>query len=143
MLATSCVHRVYNMASCSTTSALSDDSVNTSFIFSSFIRGFHVFKDRWDPQIGEILRVDHERNNSEDKNAIAIYKQKQIVGHAPREFARVMRFFLKRGGQISVEVKGKRVNRGLGFGLEIPANFIFNGNVSDTSKLKSLLKKEA
>ena len=80
--------------------------------------------------------------NSAVSNGFHKFNNNRSKCHAPRELARVMRFYLKRGGHISVEVKGKRINRGLGYGLEIPADYKFTGNYSDTSKLKTLLKKK-
>ena len=62
-------------------------------------------------------------------------KSKQvIVGHVPLTF----HLFLKHGGQISVQVTGKRRNKGIG--LEIPATYSFcHKKESKILKLKELL----
>ena len=58
----------------------------------------------------------------------------QIVGHVPLTLSRVFHLFLKHGGQISVEVTGKRRNKGIG--LEIPATYSFYHK--KPSKVKTL-----
>ena len=51
-------------------------------------------------------------------------KRKQvIVDHVPLRLPRIFHLFLKHGGQISVQVTGKRRNKGIG--LEIPATYTF------------------
>ena len=58
----------------------------------------------------------------------------QIVSNVPLTLSRVFHLFLKHGGQISVEVTGKRRNKGIG--LEIPATYSFYPE--KPSKLKTL-----
>ena len=58
----------------------------------------------------------------------------QIVSNVPLTLSRVFHLFLKHGGQISVEVTGKRRNKGIG--LEIPATYSFYPK--KPSKLKTL-----
>ena len=54
---------------------------------------------------------------------------KKVVGHVPFCWSRVATKFLQfPNHQIHVTVTRKRVNRGAGFGLEIPVNYIFYGN---------------
>ena len=117
-------------------------SMNDSYTFESFIHGYHVFKDRWRAEVGQELTVAHEANNREDKHAIGIYRDGDVMGHAPREYSRVLHFFLNRGGAISVRVTGLKVYRGLGYGLEIPALYTFRGSQKDMKALPSLLKKK-
>ena len=47
----------------------------------SAVRGYHVYREHWMPDIGEILTTELEPNNVEDKHAVAVKKQLQIVGH--------------------------------------------------------------
>jgi len=62
-----------------------------------------------------------------------------IVGHVPLTLSRTFHLFLKHGGKISVEVMGKRRNKGIG--LEIPATYRFeHKKPSKVSKLVSLIK---
>ena len=59
-----------------------------------------------------------------------------IVGHVPLTLSRTFHLFLKHGGKISVEVTGKRRNKGIG--LEIPATYRFeHKKLSKVSKLVS------
>ena len=66
-------------------------------------------------------------------------KRKQvIVGHVPLTLSRIFHLFLKHGVQISVQVTGKRRNKGIG--LEIPATYTFcHKKESKILKLKELL----
>jgi len=60
----------------------------------------------------------------------------QIVGHVPLTLSRVFHLFLKHGGQISVEVAGKRRNKDIG--LDIPAIYSFYHK--KPSKIKKLIE---
>ena len=66
-------------------------------------------------------------------------KRKQlIVGHVPLRLSRIFHLFLKHGGQISVQVTGKRRNKGIG--PKIPATYTFcHKKESKILKLKELL----
>ena len=66
-------------------------------------------------------------------------KRKQvIVSHVPLTLmSQIFHLFLKHGGQISVQVTGKRRNKGIG--LEIPATNTFCHKESKILKLKELL----
>ena len=87
----------------------------------------------------------HEPNNPHDTHTVAIKrmegkrKRKQvIVGHVPRATVTNLSFILKHEGQISVQVTGKRRNKGIG--LEIPATYPFClKKESKILKLKELL----
>ena len=65
------------------------------FIFQSVIRGYHVYKDVWEPEIGEEFECQIEETNGYDKNAVAVVKNANIIGHIPRENAKVSQFFFK------------------------------------------------
>ena len=54
---------------------------------SSWIRGFHVYKDWWTPTGGEILPLQPEPENAEDKNAVAVLKESRVIGHIPYHLA--------------------------------------------------------
>ena len=53
--------------------------------WDSVILGHHVYKDIWTPFVGEILNVQQEVHNVEDHFAVAVVKNKTIVGHVPCE----------------------------------------------------------
>jgi hypothetical protein len=112
-----------------------------TYEFPSTIRGFHVYMDIWDPILDEILSCEPEEGNGEDRYAVGIMKQGHIVGHVPREFSKVCTFFMRRGGTISVRITGKRINQGVGLGLEIPGLYIFSSkHKKDITALGTLLK---
>ncbi|CAH3013886.1 unnamed protein product [Porites evermanni] len=114
----------------------------TTYSFRSCIRGYHVYKDIWDSVVGEVLDCEHEPDNPHDTHAVAVKRvqdqggMQQIVGHVPLTLSRVFHLFLKHGGQISVEVTGKRRNKGIG--LEIPATYLFYHK--KPSKVKKLIE---
>ncbi len=110
-----------------------------TFEFESCIRGFHVYQKVWKPEIGETLECAIEENNPSDKNAVAVLRDGEIVGHIPRSNSKVCRFFLTRGGKITVVVIAKRENRGVG--LQIPARYQFVGENGDIKKLSIDLEK--
>ena len=74
------------------------------------------------------LTCEREEHNENDKSAVAITwddcVSKKIVGHVPLNLNKVASKFLQlTNHHIRVEVTGKRVNHGVGLGLEIPANY--------------------
>ena len=94
----------------------------------SFIRGYHAYKDKWTPSNGEILALRREPNNVVDSLAVAVTKSGEIVGHVPYNIAPLLSKFLKRDVNKAVaEVTGDRVNRGAGYGLEIPCVYKLYG----------------
>ena len=58
-----------------------------------------------------------------------INKNDEILGHIPLRMSLFVSKFLKRGtNKGKTVVRGKRVNRGAGYGLEIPCQYIFYGD---------------
>ena len=56
-----------------------------------------------------------------------VSEQDEIVGHISQRMATyVSRFFKRSTNAGTVKVTGKRVNRGAGYGLEIPCIYTFN-----------------
>ena len=104
------------------------DNHFTQSCFESYVPRFHVYKTVWLPLIGEEnLKCRHEQNNKEDEFAIGVYRndlEKEIlVGHMPRNISKFVHNFLKLpNSKISCQVSGKRINRGTGFGLEVPVH---------------------
>ena len=92
----------------------------------SWIRGFHVYKDWWTPTCSKILPLQPEPENAEDKNAVAVLKESQVIGHVSYHVANtkdrtgiIAHFISKPTNRGSVEVSGKAVYRGGGLGMEI------------------------
>ena len=71
-----------------------------TFTFSSCVRGYHVYKDVWNPSVGETVNCECEGRNPEDPYAVALRKDGIIVGHVPRTISCACTLFLRRGGAI-------------------------------------------
>ena len=76
--------------------------------FVSAVRGYHIYKDIWEPSVGEKLIAHREFGNQFDKFAIKVLNGEQTVGHLPHEYSRIAWYFLARGGSITLEVTGRR-----------------------------------
>ena len=109
--------------------ASSSRDSRTAFIeIRSFVRGLHAYLDVWEPRIGEVLLLQRESDNSEDTLAVAVLKSGRIVGHVPKNLAPIFSPFLRRScNKAVVEITGKRVNRGTGYGLEAPGVYRLYG----------------
>ena len=67
---------------------------------------------------------------------------KKFVGNIPFDWSKLAAKFLQfPNHHIHVVVTGKRVNRGAGFGVEIPVDYIFKGNFRATTWLKKALER--
>ena len=106
---------------------------NSSQLFVDFM----CIQKVWEPQLNKELHCMLELANEYDKNAVAIVRDDQIVGHIPQVNSKVCAFYIRQGGTIKCRVIGKRQH---GLGLEIPCTYIFKGNEKDTNALISLLK---
>ena len=96
--------------------------------FDSYIRGYHTYQDIWNPVVGESLLLKREPDNSVDLSAVAVWREDEIVGHVPFNIASVLSQFLRRDcNQGFVEVTGEKINRGAGYGLEIPCTYKLYG----------------
>lgn len=139
---------------------MAEDSARETVAISSCARGYHVYKDRWKPRIGEKLACVRESANIKDRYAVAVVKKQDhvdkkttkkkksdseesiIVGHLPRKISCVCSLFIRRGGTITCKVSGRRHSADLlQGGLEIPCQLIFEGKKEDIEKLTSRLHK--
>ena len=137
----------------------------------SFVRGYHVYFDIWKAKIGDEHRLKREPNNTDDKNAVAVVRERQklnssqpsdevlsinscihpnemsdsneIIGHIPKLMALWVTKFLKRATNCgTVAITGKHVNRGAGYGVEVPCQYTFQGDNFSCNWLKDKLKNE-
>ena len=111
------------------------------FRYDSCIRGFYVYKDVWNPVVGETLNAEREKNNPADKYAVSVMKDGNIVGHVPRKISKTAAFFLKHGGTLRCTVTGKHRWSGdldMG-GLEILCVMTFSGPLPLIERIKTLL----
>ena len=106
----------------------------------SYVRGFHAYKDTWEPRIGEQLLLKREQHNCHDANAVAVFKEDAVVGHVPVRFAPVFSAFLAREfNKGFCETVGGPVNRGGGYGMEIPCVYKLYGANKYIERLEALL----
>lgn len=103
----------------------------------SFVRGYHAYQDFWSPQLGEVLPIEREPTNEKDQFAVAVKYEGRVVGHLPFNIAPTVSRFLNRSvNKGTVEVTGARVNRGAGYGVEIPCKYRLYGSKKHVDILK-------
>ena len=106
------------------------------FCYNSVVRGYHVYRYIWEASHGELLNCERETGNTFDPFAVCMKKHDDIVGHMPRKISAICSLFLRHGGRIQCEVTGTRqysrdIPQG---GLEIPCQYIFEGDVHKVKK---------
>ena len=69
-----------------------------SFEFTSAVRGCHIYKEIWEPSVGDKFVALRELHNQFDKYAIKVLNGEETVGHLPREYSRIAWYFLAHGG---------------------------------------------
>ena len=93
--------------------------------FGAPIRGHHVYKEMWTPQIGETLYCKNDNRQEAlqfDKHAVGVFKDDVLVGHVPIEVSRIISYFLQTNetNTVQVEVTGKRKRE---LGLIVPGKY--------------------
>ena len=97
--------------------------------------------DVWTPSIGETLLLRREPENPNDKSAVAVVNDGEVVGHIPYNMSNIVSQFLRRDyNKAFTEVTGDKVNRGAGYGLEIPCIYKFYGPEPYVKKLREVLQ---
>ena len=79
--------------------------------FNSAIRGHHIYKEIWSPDVGEELQCKMEHGNIHDMYAVAVTRENIVVGHLPRNISTPCHslFLSRKGGtNISCVVNGAR-----------------------------------
>ena len=79
------------------------------------------------------VNCDQEKDNEYHKHVVAIiydsFHSNEVVGHVPLYWRELANKYLKFSNyHICVVVTGKRVNRGISLGLEIPVHYFFHGD---------------
>ena len=117
-----------------------------SFELYSAVQGFHVYRDVWEPSVGEKLVARREFDYHFDKFAVKVLNSEETVGHLPHEYrySRTAWYFLARGGSISEEVSSHRRHcKQLCGGMEIPCQVKFTcSRKAMLNRLKDLLTKK-
>ena len=67
-----------------------------SFKLYSAARGYHVYKDVWEPSVGEKLVARREFDNRFDKFAVKVLNGEETVGHLPRKYSRIFSLVVDR-----------------------------------------------
>ena len=115
----------------------------STFEFTSFVRGHHVYCDVCTPVINEVLTLRREPENPFSAFAVAVTKLKdgEVIAHIPETIAKVVSFFLAREGHSgSCHITGRRVNRGVHFGVEVPCVYKLSGRQKYVKRLKDLIE---
>ena len=102
------------------------------FHINSYIRGYHAYMDVWTPVLNEELILKREPINDRDSNAVAVKKEEVIVSYKEvmpcLQLSPFISAFLRRDTNSGfAKVVGDRVNRGAGYGLEIPCEYSLYG----------------
>jgi len=111
---------------------------------NSCICGYHVYKDIWDPPVGEIVVCQRENRNPRDPYAVALLKDSITVGNAPHVILCICVLFLRHGGIIRSTVTGpRRHSDDLPHrGLELPCKYQFIWPENIAKKAHQLLLDE-
>ncbi len=121
---------------------MASEPTSSSVEIASFIRGYHAYQDVWVPSVGEVLLLQREPSNIKDSQAVAIMKSTLIVGHVPEQLSALFSHFLSRTFNSGlVEVTGTKVNRGGGYGLEVPCIYRLYGPAKYLNRLEKILNK--
>jgi len=109
----------------------------------SCVRGFHVYSTIWNPTLGEILPCRRELTNVTDRYAVAVLESGTIVGHLPRKFSKIFSLFIRRGGNITCEITGRRrYSRDLvQGGMEVPCKLVLRSTHKEVKKFKILIAR--
>ena len=76
----------------------------TSFTLTSCVCGYLVYKDIWNPTVGETLNCEREARHPQDPYAISLRKDDTTVGHVPHIISCICMLFLRHGGFIEATV---------------------------------------
>ena len=77
----------------------------------SIVRGHHVYK----LLAKNCIYVEPEESKEHDEYAVAVRKNDEMVGHAPRSFSRILWYFLKHAGEIKCVIPGVKSDPGVYF----------------------------
>ena len=113
--------------------------------FSCAVRGYHVYRNVWQPKENETLQCDHESDNGYNLFAIKTCRDTQfhpqIVGHLLLETSQFTKFLLDRAATITATPSSTHYRRSplVQGGLEIPC--VVNAKLIGKNKNKEILAK--
>ena len=108
-----------------------------------YIPGHHIYKEKWDPVIGEVVQCEREPRNAADRYSVAVTRGAVVVGHLPQRISRLCSLFLRWGGTIDCVTTGARrysLDLPLG-GLEVSCSLLVKAELKEIEKFKKLWKK--
>lgn len=108
-------------------------------MISTAVRGYHVYKDVWSPELGHKLECQHEPMNVHDSHAMGVYYNKKLVGHLPKDISTYFHFFTIHSGEVRGEVTGPRRYCKEAGGMEIPCKLTATGGKKMVERLKQLI----
>ena len=85
--------------------------ITLTYVFTTALRGFHVYRSEWKPYLGQNITFKQEFKNPHDRFAVAEKTNLPrklcavTVGHVPREMSRHVWFALTEGAEFSATVK--------------------------------------
>ena len=109
----------------------------SSYEFDSFIRGYHVYQHIWAPVEGKTYSCTREPENEQGCNAVAVRYEDRVMGNIPLAISNCIFLFLTLPRSfLETKVTGKRINRGGGYGLEIPCKYPISGQEKTVDWIK-------
>ena len=114
------------------------EMVEDSIRVESVVRGHHVYKEIWTPELGEVQTVCKELDNIHDRHAICVKKDRAIVGYVPRELSRTMDVFIEKGGVVTCTVCHRETQKGKG--LEVPCVYCLEAKKRLMTKVQRYLR---
>ena len=116
-----------------------------AFSIDSVVRGYHIYKEIWDADIGSELPCYQESSNSEDRYAVALMDDEHVVGHVPRTISFICHLFLIHSGVILCRVTGPmQYSRDLvQGGAEVPCQYQFYSENEECLKVVQGLLESA
>ena len=114
----------YNRSSIPTYSMASwPVGMSAVLVWSLYVHGHNVYCDIWTPEVGEILSLQNEPDNTHYQFSVAVIKNCADVGHNPKAVSRIVFHFLDRDCHTGIcEVIGNCLNlmHGVNLGVEVP-----------------------
>ena len=109
--------------------------------FDSCVQGYHVYKEFWNPTIGNTLTAKPEFGNPHDPYVVAVVTADDtLVGHLPRNTSTLCHILLQRNGNILAQITDTRKHSTdlLQNELEVPCSLTFVGESKDLLKIRKL-----
>ena len=108
-----------------------------AFSIKEVVRGYHIYKDIWNADIGSELPCCPESTNREDRYAVAVMNGTHVVGDMPRKISFICHLFLCHTGVIVCRITGPmQYSRDLPQGgVEVPCQYQFYLEDEECSKV--------